>query len=581
MKTEEFQGQNIQVCRIKAGRNPRQHFDEKSMTELEDSIRAMGGLLTPILVRRDADDFQLIAGERRLRAWRKVYGDEAFIPAMIKDMEDELADAAALTENIAREPMTPLEEAEAAAKILGDCKGDRAEAATRMGWSVTTLDKRLALMYAIEPVRLALHQKKILLGHAELLAVCRKETQVSALAMLLSSQKQMTVEAFKDVINSAALVLDSAIFNKDQCAGCVHNSGNQSALFAQVINGGRCTNKQCYDEKTEAELAGRANALREEFQNVRVVRPGENFTVIPLVAEGAKGVGIEQAQACRACQNFGAVVAAAPDKLGKVFKNLCMDVPCNTTMVAKRVSDEVAAAKAAEAAKLTQQAANQVTAPASPGTRESGAAAGKGATPPGKDSGKEKDKKVVYPEPSNRVKEYREELWRSVFKRVVTNASLVNNRAVLLAICLTHPGHLDAQGLGTDLNAILGGGSSHSFGKVLATVLDLREQDLGQAISAIAGNVRSGPMGMGIEDVVSALKALEVKLADHWKVDKGFFEKLTKNEIDVVAGELGIAAAMDKEYAKARALGKEDFIKAILEVKGFEYRGRIPKLVSW
>ena len=136
---------SIKVGNILPGRNPRGYFDPAEMTALEDSVKSKG-VLQAILVRpRDAGRYEIVAGERRWRAAKKVFGDEYEIPALVRDLDDGEADEAALIENIQRADMSPTEEAEAAAKILGRCQGDRDEASHRLGWSRTTLDKRLAL----------------------------------------------------------------------------------------------------------------------------------------------------------------------------------------------------------------------------------------------------------------------------------------------------------------------------------------------------------------------------------------------------------------------------------------------------
>lgn len=119
--------------------------------------------------------YELLAGERRHRAFGAVFGPDAMVAVLAREGDDAFASAASLTENIERAPMTPVEEAEGAAQMLADCKGDRAEAAARMGWKLQP-DKRLALMNASDKVREALQCKRLNLGHVELLAACRKET---------------------------------------------------------------------------------------------------------------------------------------------------------------------------------------------------------------------------------------------------------------------------------------------------------------------------------------------------------------------------------------------------------------------
>ena len=314
----------VSVSLIFPGRNPREWFDPVKMEHLEASIRAQW-LLQAILVKPvDGGQYEIVAGERRFRAFTAVHGSGADIkmPVLITSLDESQAEMAALTENVTREGMTPVEEAQSAARVLAHFNGDRDEAALSLGWKREFFDRRAALMYAVDEVRAALQAKKIGLGHAELLAVLRKEVQKQALEGLLKLPMLPTVADFKERLEKAALSLDSAIFSKDECAGCQFNSGNQQALFAESISGGHCTNKPCYDGKTEAELQSRVTALQSDYQVVKIVRAGDNFTVVPLRADGPKGVGEEQAKACRTCEHFGAAVSALPDKLGEKFTNL-------------------------------------------------------------------------------------------------------------------------------------------------------------------------------------------------------------------------------------------------------------------
>lgn len=578
---EQTQNRRVELIRlslISAGRNPRTYFGEVKMAELEASVRAQG-ILTPILLRPafEGSRYVIIAGERRYRAALAVYGPDWEIPALLIQMTDADADAAAATENIIREPMTPVEESEAAARVLGDCNGDREEARKRLGWTRPTLDRRLALMYATDKVRQALQERKIMLGHAELLAVLRKEAQDNTLELLLGKKVQMTVAELKAQIDHAALFLDKAIFNMDECTSCVQNSCNQPALFAEVITGGRCTNKACFEKKTEDELESRAARLREDYQVVRIARPGENHTLMTLVADGPKGVGIEQATACRVCKNFGAVVSGVPDKLGVTYKNVCMDVACNKQMVAKRVEAEALANAAAQPA--TQEGIQRSAVPSCSteqpaGTkpvsqaRENKANVKAGASP-------------SYPEPSNRVKEYREKLWRAIFKRVVGKLSIPDNRMVLLALCMTTPGKINANAIEKDLSDTVRITTHEGPGAVLKKLRELEQNKLAAALQTIAANVSDGPMGLDIKEIVSMLKTFDAKLSEHWKVSEEFFQLLTKNEIDAVCAEIGITKAMGDDYAKARNMGKSDYMKAVLSVANFDYRGRIPKLVTW
>jgi len=560
----------IPVSKITTGNNPRRKFNPKKMAEMVESIRAQN-LLQPILVRPIANGlYELVAGERRLRSFKVAFGPESSIPALVREMSDEEAKAAALTENTERDPMTEVEEAEAAAKVLGDCLGNRAEAARRLGWEPERLDRRLALMYASEAVRQALQDENIYLGHAELLAACRKESQDAALAILLTSPKKLSVAELKAYLNKNALHLESAIFNKDACAGCHHNSANQGQLFGEAISSGRCTNKQCYDAKTEAEIASRADALKDEFQVIRIARAGENMTLIPLVAEGPKGVGVEQAAACRTCKDFGAVVSAVPDKLGRVYTNMCLNVPCNQRHVAERVKAEAKAA--------ATQNDNTPTTDAAPAGQQGSETVGAAGKEP---NGTGIQVKAASSEPSNRVKEYREEIWRQIFERNIPKLAVTENRMVLLAICLTRPSMLNSLALAEALGNKVGKGGMMKVTEMLQAVSKMDKEGFASALSHIAAQVNGAGSPMPIEDITGILKFFGIQVAANWRVCKEFFDLLTKTELDAVCEEVGIKQAMGAAYAKARNGSKPEFVAATLALQDFDYVGRIPKLMSF
>lgn len=562
MQEQTTQHPRIPVNLIDRGNNPRKHFDEAHLNDLANSIKQVG-VLQPILVRpTDNGRFQIVAGERRYRATILAFGnDESIsIPAMVQTMSDEEADRAALTENVVREKMSALDEAESAARILGSCKGDRDEAARMLGWNRTTLDRRLSLMYAIPSVRDALRNDDITLGHAELLAVLRKESQEVALSMLLKQEKRPSVAAFKDMLERMALSLEAAIFVKEDCQNCQFNTGNQQALFAETLTTGNCTNKPCYDQKTDAHLEALAQSLRDDYQVVRIIRPGDNFTIIPLRADGPKGVGTEQAQACRSCQNFGAAVSAVPDKLGQVYKDQCSDTACNVRMVAARIKAET-----------VQSAPQQTPTETAAKTKEQG-----GQTEAAKAPKKAAPESSV--EPSNAVKTYREEVWRAIFKRVVQRADTVTNRSVLLAIVLHRPSVLSSRNLSEETAALGLKHTETNVGKLLADCLSLENAQLSAALSHVAA---SASADLEIQHITGILNTLEVKIEQHWQLNAEFLGRLTKNEIDTLCTELGIKTVLDGQYAKLLAGKKDDFVKGVLEIKDFEYIGLIPKAMKW
>src|SRR5471032_89505 len=333
--------------------NPRKYFDPAEMAEMVASVKETG-VIQPIIVRVDEDGvFILVAGERRYRAAMIAHGADYEIPITLAEIDEVEAKQRALIENVQRADMAPSEEAVAAAEQVGICKGDRDEAARVIGWPLAKLNARLALMNCSNAVLDALNTRTIKLGHSELLAALPKEIQDKLLPVIIKEGK--SVVEIKKTIEQVACSLAAAIFDKTDCAGCHHNSANQGEMFGESISTGNCTNRSCYNEKSEKQLDSIATGLRDEYPVVRIVRAGDNETRVQLAVDGPKGVGAEQAIACHACQNYGAAVSGLPDSLGKVYKGQCFDTVCNMKKVGARLQAEKAASQppASAAAKGT------------------------------------------------------------------------------------------------------------------------------------------------------------------------------------------------------------------------------------
>jgi len=146
---------------------PRERFDEASVDELADSIRNKG-LLQPINVRRWGSGYQLIAGERRLRASR-IAGLE-HIPALVVDVSsDEEMMELSLIENIQRENLNPIEEARAYRSLVEECFLTQEEVADRVSKNRSTITNTLRLLSLPDVVRDALEAGDISMGHARAL----------------------------------------------------------------------------------------------------------------------------------------------------------------------------------------------------------------------------------------------------------------------------------------------------------------------------------------------------------------------------------------------------------------------------
>lgn len=543
---------SIKVGSIFSGRNPRSYFDPSEMAELEESVKSKGVLQAILLRPRDVGRYEIVAGERRWRAAKKVFGDDYEIPALIRDLDDGEADEAALIENIQRANMSPTEEAEAAAKILGRCQGDRDEASRRLGWSRSTLDKRLALMNCSEKVRKALSERRIQLGHAELLAVVTRERQDAVLERLLSQSVLPTVVQFRGQLEQISRSLGSAIFDKGECAGCQHNSGNQQALFGEAISAGHCTHGACYGAKTEAVLEAKRASLSDDYPITRIVRPGENFTLLRLVADGDTGVGEEQAKACRACKNFGAAVSGVPGKLGNVYPDLCFDAACNAKKVALRIKAEKDQHK--PATELSKKAASRTAAAA-------------------KAEAKVQD--------SQKVRDYRLEVWRKALRReLMTDRE--RNLTVLIALSLSgNARHISDSKLTKALASLMGqeyAGFSLKTDEAARVVSTADEAIRDKMLMGLAASAADG-----IEEktLVQILKYLEIDIARHWKLCEDFLKLLTKSEIEAACDEIGLKSCMGGAFAKAMSGKKDELIKSLLKVGSFTYEGKVPRSMRY
>lgn len=145
---------------------PRQTMTEEGLTELADSIRSQG-LIQPIVVRKTANRYELIAGERRWRAAQKAGLSD--IPAVIKEVNDESAAAMALIENLQREDLNPIEEAFAVSNLTKQFDWTHQEVADVLGKARATVSNMLRLLELPNEVRELMKQDKLSMGHARAL----------------------------------------------------------------------------------------------------------------------------------------------------------------------------------------------------------------------------------------------------------------------------------------------------------------------------------------------------------------------------------------------------------------------------
>jgi len=154
------------------GRQPRKTFSDEKMAELVASIREKG-VIQPLVVRRTEDHYQIIAGERRWRAAQKAGLLE--IPVVIQDVSEDWALEVALIENIQREDLNPIEEAEAYRNLMESFDLAQEEVAKRVGKDRSTVANALRLLRLPDSVREDVVASRLTMGHARALLALEEE----------------------------------------------------------------------------------------------------------------------------------------------------------------------------------------------------------------------------------------------------------------------------------------------------------------------------------------------------------------------------------------------------------------------
>ena len=195
----------LPVTEMVAGQyQPRTRMDEGALYELAESIKAQG-IMQPILVRKlsqgeHAGKYEIIAGERRFRA-SKIAGLDT-VPVLVRDVPDEAAAAMALIENIQREDLNPLEEAQGLARLVKEFNYTHEQAAQSVGRSRSAASNLLRLLNLAEPVQTMLMAGDVDMGHARALLALEKAEQINAANQIAA--KKLSVREAENLVKKIA-----------------------------------------------------------------------------------------------------------------------------------------------------------------------------------------------------------------------------------------------------------------------------------------------------------------------------------------------------------------------------------------
>jgi ParB family chromosome partitioning protein len=177
---------------------PRKDFSAESLGELADSIREQG-IVQPLIVRRKDDHFELIAGERRWRAAQMA--GLAEVPVIVRQVEDRAVLELALIENLQRENLNAIEEAQGYAQLIGQFSLTQEQAAVKVGKSRVVIANSLRLLKLAPELQIYLREGRLSVGHAKvLLGLSSPDEQRLAATRIL--QKSLSVRQTEELVAS-------------------------------------------------------------------------------------------------------------------------------------------------------------------------------------------------------------------------------------------------------------------------------------------------------------------------------------------------------------------------------------------
>lgn len=176
---------------------PRKHFEEEAIEELKESI-IQHGILQPIIVRKSIKGYEIVVGERRYRA-AKAAGLEV-APVVVKELSEQEMMELALLENLQREDLTPIEEAQAYQSLLDQLNLTQEQLAKRLGKSRPHIANHIRLLSLPEVVRGYISEGKLSMGHGRALLGLRKKEKLNVIVEKIIKE-QMNVRQLEHLVN--------------------------------------------------------------------------------------------------------------------------------------------------------------------------------------------------------------------------------------------------------------------------------------------------------------------------------------------------------------------------------------------
>lgn len=289
--------------------NPRKTFDEAALKELSENIRQQG-LLQPITVRPMADDngYEIVCGERRYRAYR-ILAEEMTIKeipfhpwneimAIVKEMSDEEAFDAMITENLQRQDVDPIEEAFAFGQLQKNGSSIQ-DIALRFGKSIRFVQDRIKLNSLIPELMKALKEEKMPISAAMIICKVTDEQQRAYFKQYNDSYQGFTTATASGFVKGLFLNITDAVWKGDaefaggcgtSCGECPFNTCNHGCLFYEMkATDGQCTCEDKFIAKTVAYIA--EYLLSNDASLVKAGQPLEKGKAVIAISDDSYAPG--------------------------------------------------------------------------------------------------------------------------------------------------------------------------------------------------------------------------------------------------------------------------------------------------
>ncbi|MBD1389438.1 PRTRC system ParB family protein [Neiella sp. HB171785] len=566
IQNEQVQSDDCSILRLDclmpfALGNTRKARNPAKYAELKSSIRQRG-VIQSIVVRPHPEMhgmFEVIAGNGRYEASLEL--ELETIPALIKHLSDAEAIEVQLIENSNREDLSLIDEADAAQRWLGFYEGDRQAAADRLGWGIRKLSERLELLRCSDPVQQALTNGEIKPAHAIILAPFSEKLQNGTLAKIIA--EKWTVSQLKQKASTRQHYLVKAKFDTAQCSGCHSNTEAQAGLFEQD-NHAKCSNPQCWGQKTQAWLDEQRALAEDKYGKVLWLN---EIAVSDRNPVSASEVGQEQFQTgCTGCTSNVALMDNTDGREGIIVANQCLDKGCFAKCV------------------KAQQSGSEPDAPTSAMTPSTDSAS----TSTTKSSSSAATQPVVTKKVAKKVNRKVQEIHRGALRDaavgVLTTDVGFNQGVVLGLLCIKSGYKPPFKGWPTNAHG------SDLFKLVQLTMAQEPTQVQAQIKDAIKhlaveseNKDRSGASGTVNHLMLNSLSALnnwqETAVAA-WTPTKELFSAHTIGELTTIATESGFVAAYntangERAFTKLAGKGKGGLVKVMLEFE-FDWSAYAP-----